>query len=325
MAHERVNQTITRPSPERAREPLSSRPSAWRIWFQAIRFSSFTASVMPILIAAALAIGEGEAAPQLVALMLLAAVACHAGANLANDYYDYRKGVDSDASLGPSKVIQRGLLSPAAVRTGMLAAFGLATVLGLVVVALTNWIVLGLALASLAAAYFYTGGPRPLGYIALGELTVFIFMGPVLIGGAFFVLTETMTYDVLVVAAAMGFLVAAILHANNMRDIDLDRAAGKTTLATLFGPRAAANEYVALLLGAYLCIGLPPFFETRQWPVLVTFLTLPVAWRLARLAATNRDTLVLNRLLRGTAGLHLRVGVLLTMGLLVAAGIDRLG
>ncbi|MDQ3044032.1 MAG: 1,4-dihydroxy-2-naphthoate octaprenyltransferase [Chloroflexota bacterium] len=310
---------------ERTTNSIPKRPSRWRVWVQAIRPFSFTASVMPILVATALAIRDGGADPVLVTFMLLAAVACHAGANLANDYYDHVKGIDSDVSLGPSKVIQQGLLTPAAVRMGMVVSFAVATALGTIIVLLTNWVVLGLALASLAAAYFYTGGPRPLGYIALGELTVFIFMGPVMIGGAFYVLTGRVAAEVLVAATAIGLLVAAILHANNMRDVDLDRAAGKKTMATLFGAGVAAWEYVALVLGAYLSIGLLPFLESRYWPVLVTVVSLPVARRLARLALSSRDPEVLNRLLRGTAGLHLRVGALLSLGLLLTAAVDHFG
>jgi 1,4-dihydroxy-2-naphthoate polyprenyltransferase len=163
---------------------LPARPSTRRIWFRAVRFSSFTASAIPILIGAGLALVDRTFDALLFVLVLAASIACHAGANLANDYFDHVKGIDTPESLGPSRVIQRELLTPRQVRRGMFVAFGIATALGLAIVAQTGWEVLALALASLGAAYFYTGGPKPLGYLALGEATVLALMGPVMVGGA---------------------------------------------------------------------------------------------------------------------------------------------
>jgi 1,4-dihydroxy-2-naphthoate octaprenyltransferase len=291
---------------------------------QAIRIFSFTASTIPILVGSALAIYDRSFSIWLCLVMLLASVACHAGANLANDYYDHVKGIDTADSLGPSKVIQQGLLTPAAVKRGMLVAFAIATGLGLIVVAATGWEIFVLAVASLAAAYLYTGGPKPLGYVALGEAVVFLFMGPVMVGGAFYVLTEQLTWAAAVASLPIGLLVAAILHANNVRDIDLDRAAGKVTLATLLGRRAAGVEYCGLVFGTYLAAGALILVKPPLWPVLIVSATLPLAWRLAHVEATATDVAVLNGVLRKTAGLHLRFGTLLTLGLLLAAAIDRL-
>jgi 1,4-dihydroxy-2-naphthoate polyprenyltransferase len=299
-------------------------PDSWRVWLQAVRVFSFTASVVPILVGSALAIYDRSFSLWLCLVMVLASVACHAGANLANDYHDHRRGIDTAESLGPSKVIQQGLLSPAAVKRGMIVAFAVATLLGLVVVFATGWEILLLALASLAAAYLYTGGPKPLGYVALGEATVFLFMGPVMVGGAYYVLAERLTWPAVVASLPVGLLVAAILHANNVRDIELDRAAGKVTLATLLGRRRAAREYDLLVFGAYLATLLLVAVEPPLWPALLTLATLPIATRLARIEATATEPRDLNLVLRKTAGLHLRVGLLLTLGLLIAAAIDRL-
>jgi 1,4-dihydroxy-2-naphthoate octaprenyltransferase len=206
----------------------------------------------------------------------------------------------------------------------MVVAFAIATLLGLIVVAATSWLILALALASLAVAYLYTGGPKPLGYVALGEPAVFLFMGPVMVAGAYYVLTERVTWPAFVVSLPVGLLVAAILHANNVRDINLDRAAGKRTLATALGRRAAAREYDLLVFGAYPAILLLVALEPPLWPTLAALATVPIAVRLARLEATATDPATLNLVLRKTAGLHLRVGLLLTGGLLAAAALDRL-
>jgi 1,4-dihydroxy-2-naphthoate octaprenyltransferase len=304
--------------------PPRATPSRWRIWLQAIRYFSFTASAIPIFIGSALALIDREFDLFLFFVMVAASIACHAGANLANDYFDHVKGIDTPESLGPSKVIQQSLLTPAEVRRGMIIAFAIATVLGLVIVAQTGWQILALALASLGAAYFYTGGPKPLGYIALGEITVLIFMGPVMIGGAYYVMAERLTWEVILASLPIGFLVAAILHANNIRDIDLDRAAGKVTLATLLGRRGANIEYLGLVAGTYLATAVLIAAQPHLWPVAVVAVSVPTALSLIRLVFSAAEGRALNVALRKTAGLHLRFGLLMTVGLLIRATIDRI-
>jgi 1,4-dihydroxy-2-naphthoate octaprenyltransferase len=303
--------------------PPAIRPTRWRIWFQAVRFFSFTASTIPIAVGSALALYDHTFDWFLFLLMLVASIACHAGANLANDYYDHIKGIDTAESLGPSKVIQQGLLTPAEVKRGMFIAFAIATVLGLIIVAASSWVILLVALASLGAAYFYTGGPKPLGYFALGELTVFIFMGPVMICGAYFVMADTVTLQSVLVSIPIGLLVAVILHANNIRDIPLDRAAGKVTLATLLGRRSANIEYLVLVIGAYVMTLVLVATELGLWPVLLVAVTLPAALRLCRLCLTAVDVRELNKLLRQTAGLHLRFGTAMTAGLVLSSIFER--
>ncbi len=299
------------------------RPSRLKIWLQAVRVFSFTASVVPILVASALAVNDRAFDPLLAAAMLLASVACHAGANLANDYHDHLKGIDAADAPGPSRVIQERLLSPAGVRRGMIVTFALATLLGLAIVAATGWPVLALALASLAAAYFYTGGPKPLGYVALGEVTVFLSIGVGMVLGASYVFIGTLTLAALLASLPIACLVAAILHANNIRDLATDRAAGKVTLATRLGRPAANREYALLLAGAYLATLALLVAEPRLWPALLPLLTLPTATALVRRLQTASSPQDLNSILRRTAGLHLRFGFLLTAGLFVAAVFGR--
>jgi 1,4-dihydroxy-2-naphthoate octaprenyltransferase len=300
-------------------------PGRLRVWLQAVRLFSFTASIIPIVVAIALALADGAFAsggPRpylLAAAMLVASVACHAGANLANDYHDHRRGLDTAASLGPSKVIQQGLLSPAAVRRGMIVAFAVATAIGLAIVAATGWPVLVLALLSLGAAYLYTGGPKPLGYVALGELTVFLAMGPGMIAGAYYVLTGRVTPAAIVASLPVACLVAAILHANNIRDLEPDRTAGKVTLATWLGRRAANVEYALLVGATYPLVLALIAIVPRLWPVALTLLSLPTALDLIRRVFAAEDEMALNVVLRKTAGLHLRFGLLFSAGLVIGA------
>lgn len=289
-----------------------------KVWLRAIRVFSFTASVIPILIGAAVAAYLGAMDILLTAVMLLASVACHAGSNLANDYYDHKRGTDTGASLGPSGVIQSGQLTPEDVRIGMIAAFGIATGLGLLIVAVTGWQVLLLALAALGIAYLYTGGPIPLGYVGLGEIAVFFAMGPAVVAGAAYVLTGRWTLLSILVSIPVGFLVAAILHANNLRDIEVDRAAGKSTLATMLGRGGGNREFVLLIAAAYVALPLLLVSDGSLWPALLPLASVPAAVALSRYVIAAPAPEALNPGVRRTAALHFRFGVLLTAGLIIA-------
>lgn len=303
--------------------PALPPPGSPGAWLRAIRYHSFTASIIPILTGVTLAMLAGAVDWLLTVAMLTAAVAVHAGANMANDYFDDRKGVDNEHTLGPNKVIQLGLLAPTQVRNGMIVAFGVATAIGISIVLSTNWKVFVLAGASLGAAVFYTAGSKALGYIALGEATVFVFMGPALVCGVYYALVESVSADSLLLSVPIGAISAATLHANNMRDMEQDRAAGKTTLATMLGRRRAAIEYLLWLLAAYVAIGVTIGFDPSLWPILLVALTIPAARNLVDLARSESDPVSLNRLLRKTAGLHLTFGVLLITGLWIRFAMDR--
>ena len=288
-------------------------------WYMATRPFSFTASIVPVLIGTLLAAYEGEFDFYMLVLVIIASVLVHAGSNLVNDYYDHIKGADAPHQLGRGGMIQRGLISPRAILIFGLVLFGVATLIGFYIVYLIGWPVLLFALPSLAAAYFYTGGPKPLGYVALGEVTVFIFMGPVIVAGSYYVQTGAVSWTAVLISLPIGLLVTAILQANNIRDIEDDAAANKRTLATFIGHRWAVREYVILLLGSYIVLGALTIGGAVPLGTLLVFLTLPKAIELVRVVRTRSSTPALNLLLRKTAGLHLQFGGLLAGVLLVAA------
>ena len=288
-------------------------------WYMATRPFSFTASGVPVLIGTFLAAHEGQFRPGLFVLVILASVLVHAGSNLVNDYYDHIKGADAPHQMGRGGMIQRGLISPRAILIFGLVLFAAATALGLVIVYSVGWPVLLFALPSLAAAYLYTGGPKPLAYVALGEVTVFIFMGPMIVVGSYYVQTGAVSWPAFLLSVPIGLLVTAILQANNLRDINDDAAAGKRTLATYVGHTWAAREYVVLVLGAYATLGLIALFGIAPVGLIIVFLTLPRAIELARIVSRRAEARTLNSVLRRTAGLHLQFGLLISGVLLASA------
>src|SRR5580704_5525336 len=251
-----------------------ARPGAFAIWLQAVRAPSLSAAAVPVLLGTAVAARDGFFHGWRMLLALIGAVAIQAGTNLINDYYDFRSGADSHESLGPSMVIQRGLLTPEQVWRGGIVAFGIGAVLGLMLVYLCGWPILAIGIPSIAAGYFYTAAPVSLAYIALGELTVFLFMGPAIVVGSYFVMAMHISSSAIWASIPLGFLVAGILHANNIRDIESDTRHGKRTLATILGREGANYELIALDVAAYLTTIVGVLVHAIPWIALAVFITI---------------------------------------------------
>jgi len=311
------------PRPARAEPSALSR--AVRVWWLAARPWSFTASTIPVLLGGAIAAYNGHANVFLFVLTLIGSVAIHAGTNLINDYYDYRKGADTEKSLGQGGSIQKGVLTPRQVFGGGIAAFAIGAVIGLYLVTVSGPLILVLGIFSILAGFFYTAGPAALAYIGLGEITVFIFMGPIMVIGTYYVQTQMVTWPVVIASLPIGCLVAAILHANNLRDLDGDRLIGKRTLATILGRPRANIEYEILVGGAYVTLALAVIAGLLPWVTLIVVATIPAAAALIQRVTANSDPVALNPALRKTAQLHLRFGALFVSGWVVALLIAQLG
>jgi 1,4-dihydroxy-2-naphthoate octaprenyltransferase len=201
----------------------------------------------------------------------------------------------------------------------MVIAFAVAIVLGLAIVALTGPAVLFLALACMAVAILYTGGPVPLGYVALGEIAVFLAMGIAIVGGGFLALSGTITPMVLVVALPNAFLITSLIHINNLRDIDRDRQAGKRTVAMALGHDRSVIAYSVLVGAAYLSVVLIVVTSPHFWPTLAVAATVPRAIGLMRAVAAASSEREYSLALRGTNRLLTEFGLIMAGGLLAGA------
>lgn len=293
-------------------------PGTVRRWVMAIRPATLPAAVTPVLVgtAAAYAAGGLRWGPGLAALA--GALLLQIGANLANDLLDYEKGADTEHRLGPTRVVQSGLLSASAVRRATALVFGLALLVGVYLTWVAGWVVVAIGLGSIAAAIAYTGGPYPLGYNGLGDLAVFLFFGLVAVCGTAYVQAGHVPGLAWVAAIPVGSLITAILVVNNIRDIHTDEAAGKRTLAVRLGRSGAVAEYALLLAAAY---AVPPALVVAgrldAW-VLLPLLTAPLAVRLWTRVA--RDTgRALNPSLGRTAMLGVIFGGLFALGMVLGA------
>ncbi|MCK4177253.1 1,4-dihydroxy-2-naphthoate polyprenyltransferase [Aciditerrimonas ferrireducens] len=249
-------------------------------------------------------------------LAALVALALQVAVNYANDYSDGVRGTD-DQRAGPVRLVGQGLASPSAVRRAALVALGVAGLAGLGLAASTSWWLLALGAASALAAWGYTGGPKPYGYLGLGEVFVFVFFGLVATAGTAYVLDGTWSGKPVVLGAVLaGLLACALLEANNLRDVPGDAAAGKRTLAVRLGRRRAGWAYLVTLLGA-LALVLVLAALVTPWAALA-FLAVPAAWRPVRLALGPGEGRSLLPLLVGTARFQLLVGALAALGLALA-------
>src|SRR5215212_9854534 len=251
-------------------------------WLLATRPKTLPAAISPVLVGCAVAWAEGGF--DLVAALAAFAVALllQIGANLANDVADFRRGADTQDRLGPLRVTQGGLIPARQIVMATAAVLIAAAAPGLYLVWRGGPVLAVLGLFAIAAAVTYTAGPKPFGYLGLGELFVFIFFGPVAVVGTAFVMTHAVTRLALLSSLAMGCLVTAILVVNNLRDIDTDRVTGKRTLAVRIGRRVTRWEYTVLIAVAYAMPLVMWATRTSQPAPLLAWTTAPLAIFLLR-------------------------------------------
>ena len=223
--------------------------AAMNRWLIGARPRTLPAAVVPVALGAAAAVGEG-AVWWRVAPALLVSLALQVGVNYANDYSDGVRGTD-EVRVGPTRLVASGLASPGAVKKAALLAFGVAAVAGLGLAAVTSWWLLAVGAAALLAGWGYTGGPKPYGYLGLGEVFVFTFFGLVATAGTTYVIAERITEVAWLAGCTAGCLACALLVVNNLRDIPTDREVGKRTLAVRLGDARTRWLYVVLLVAAW--------------------------------------------------------------------------
>jgi len=288
----------------------------------AARVRTLPASVAPVLVGTALALGAGHFDALAFVAALLGAMLIQVGTNLSNDYSDARRGADTEDRLGPVRVTAGGLLPPSQVLLATWVTFGLAVACGAYLVAVAGPELLVVGAASILAGVLYTGGPRPYGYEGLGELFVFLFFGVVAVVGSYFVQVQELPWEAFVCAVPVGLLASAILLVNNVRDLETDRRAGKRTLAVRIGRSHARTLYKAMLAGAFLTAPVPWLAGSMTAWLLLSWAPLPLAVGLSRTLDTHTDGPALNSALARTGMLQLVFCVLLAAGILASGGVD---
>ena len=284
-----------------------------RDWVAGARPRTLPAAIVPVVVGSGVAVGYGRLEAWRAVLALFVALALQVGVNYANDYSDGIRGTDT-RRVGPVRLVGSGLAPPRQVLAAALGCFAAACVAGLVLAAVTSWWLIPLGGLSVAAAWFYTGGERPYGYRALGEVSVFLFFGLAAVAGTAYVQMDRVAWLALAAAVPVGLLACALLVINNLRDIPTDAATGKRTLAVVAG-----DQWTRLL---YMGCALVPFAAAAAIaPVrplaLLALAAMPLALAPVRLVRGGASGPRLITALGQTGRLQLAFGVLLTVGLAI--------
>jgi len=289
----------------------------YQAWLLASRPKTLPAAVSPVLIGSAAAFAEDgfRFLPALAAF--LGALFLQIGANLANDVFDFEKGADQHNRLGPMRVTQAGLLTPKEVKAGMWIVFALAAICGLYMTLVSGWLILFIGLLAILAAIAYTGGPFPYGYKGLGEIFVFIFFGFAAVCGTYYAQTNTISQLALLSSVPVGLLIVAILIVNNVRDYESDKTANKRTLAVRFGLQWARQEFVSVVILAFVFVVLLAISDLASPWLLITWLALPMVFSISS-SVLNQQGKILNKTLAATGQLTLVFSLLYTIGLMLS-------
>lgn len=299
-----------------AEPPGSPSPSWVKRWVMASRPATLSAAVVPVLVGSAVAWAQGTFAALPALAAGVGACLIQIATNFVNDVADFEKGADTHERLGPTRVVQAGLLSAEQVKQGILVTLFLTLMVGTYLVSLGGWPIVVIGIASVLSGIAYTAGPYPLGYHGLGDVFVMLFFGFVAVCGTVWVQGQSLSALAWWASMPVGALATAILVVNNVRDRETDVGAGKRTLPVRFGRRFGEVEYLLLLLLAYAVPLVLVLEGLRGLPVLLPLLTLPLAYaRLRDLRQLNG--VALNPVLANTAKLLLLHGLLFALGIVL--------
>ncbi len=272
------------------------------VWLLAARPKTLPAAAAPVVLGTLLAAADGRFHPLAALCALLGALLIQIGTNFVNDAADFERGADTEARKGPMRAVAAGYVTPRAMKAAAALAFGLAFVSGLYLIARGGWPILALGLASIGAGVAYTVGRYALAYTGLADLFVLVFFGPVAVGGTYYVQALELTGPALLAGFGPGFIATALLVANNVRDVEEDRAAHKRTLAVRFGRRFGVGLYAACMAGAAL-VPFAAALWTQQHlgALLASGVAAVIGTGLTRTLAGSTSPAVLNPLLGKTA------------------------
>lgn len=305
------------PTPVRSNTQVVHYKQDWRVWWRLLRPHTLTAAFVPVSIGTVLAVDEAPIRFSLFLAMLIASLFIQAATNMFNEYYDYKRGLDTPESVGIGGAIVRDGISPTTVLLLAWSFFAVATLLGVYICVNSSWWLAVIGTICMAAGYFYTGGPVPIAYTPFGELAAGFFMGLTIILISFFIQTGTVTTTPILVSVPISILVGAILLANNIRDLDNDQKSGRKTLAILLGRKRAIRLLAGMFITSFLWIVLLTFTNTISPWTLLVFFSIPKAWQATKGFIGKTKPIDMMPAMKATAQTNTQFGFLLVIGLFI--------
>ena len=286
-------------------------------WVEAARPKTLAAAFVPVLVGSSLAFSDGVFFLPASLTALFCALLIQIGTNFANDYYDFKKGADTDQRIGFTRATSTGLIHPRQMLIATYITMAMAFLTGLYLVWLAGWVILVIGLLSLLFGILYTGGPFPLGYNGLGDLFVFIFFGFVAVTGTYYVNALVWSVDSFIASVPVGALSVNILVVNNLRDIEQDKIVNKRTLGVLFGESVLKWEYTLMILLSYLVLLFFNLSLNYDLYIYIPILTLPLSAILLKEIWFLKEKSMLNNTLEKTARFMIIYGLLFSIGILL--------
>ncbi|WP_371389683.1 MULTISPECIES: 1,4-dihydroxy-2-naphthoate polyprenyltransferase [Sporosarcina] len=291
--------------------------TGWRIWWQLTRPHTLTAAFAPVFLGTMIALTYGDLHFPLFLAMLIASLFIQMATNMFNEYYDFKRGLDTEHSVGIGGTIVRNGIKAQTVLAIALALYAVSMLIGVYICSQTSWGLALVGLVSMLIGYLYTGGPYPIAYTPFGELVSGVVMGMLLILIAFYIQTGTVTALAILISIPSMLLVAAIMLANNIRDLEGDKIGGRKTLAILVGRPAAIKILATFFCISYLwVIGLVILGQLTPWALLV-LISIPKPIKAITIFHAHLLPLEVMPAMKHTAVTNTIFGLLLGIGILI--------
>lgn len=298
--------------------PVLPNQRSWKVWWELIRPHTLTAGFVPVILGTVLALLDGQGNLLLFAAMMVASLLIQSATNLFNEYYDYKRGLDTKDSVGIGGGIVRHGMSPNLIMTLALSMYGISLLLGIYICAASSWWLAVVGLVCMAVGYLYTGGPWPISYTPFGELLSGLFMGFLIILIAFFIQTGYVSSTLVLISVPSGILVGLINMGNNLRDHDGDKANGRKTIPVVLGPKNAITFLGVMFAVSYLwLVGLVLTEIITPW-ALLALLSIPKAIQGTKGFVGKTGPGSMMPAMKATSQTNTFFGLLLALGLLIS-------
>ncbi|USK33039.1 1,4-dihydroxy-2-naphthoate polyprenyltransferase [Bacillus sp. F19] len=291
---------------------------SWKVWWMLLRPHTLSAAFIPVTIGTVLALNEGQVHILLFLAMLIASILIQAATNMFNEYFDFKRGLDNENSVGIGGAIVRNGVKPKTVLNLAFAFFGVAVLLGVYICMSSTWWIAVIGLICMATGYFYTGGPMPIAYTPFGELVAGFFMGMVIILLAYYIQTGTISPISIIISIPIAFLVGNIMLSNNIRDLDGDKENGRKTLAILIGRKKAIIFLASMFAASYAVILIMIALGYLSFWALLVLISTPKAYSAVKKFSGKSLPLEMMPAMKATAQTNIQFGFLLALGLFIS-------
>jgi 1,4-dihydroxy-2-naphthoate polyprenyltransferase len=299
------------------RDTQPPKRNLFKVWWRQLRPHTLTAAFVPVMIGSFTALTNSDFQISLFFAMLIASLLIQSATNLFNEYYDYKRGLDTEESVGIGGGIVRDGILPKTILNTAVSFFGIAILLGVYICMNSTWMIALIGSICMTVGYFYTGGPHPIAYTPFGELISGFFMGVVIILIAYFIQTGTVTTDIILLSIPSAILIGAIMMANNIRDLDGDKESGRKTLAILLGRDKAVTFLAWMFTISYLWIIGLIFVTPFAFTLLLVILSIPKAIKAIKLFRGKSIAVEMVPAMKATAQVNTIFGLLVVIGLLI--------